>query len=273
MTLARWGGGRQPGGMTRDRFGNSGAAVVVTGATGGIGAAYVEAFTAAGANVVALDVAERAQQGKELCERFTGSPGEAVFVAADITEDEDLAAAVATAADRFGGIQALVNNAAIYGALGGKRPLGELTNDQWDLVLRVNVRGVWQAIKAVAPTMTAGGGGRVVNISSATARAGTANFAHYVASKAAVEGLTRAAAKELGPVGITVNCVAPGLVSDEATATLNTPDYIARLAQLRAVPREMTPADLVGAVLWLSSPDSAFVTGQTVVVDGGQVFV
>lgn len=247
-------------------------AVVITGAAGGIGAAYVEAFSAAGANVVCLDVASREVEGKELAGRLAGNPGTVLFVAADITEDADWDRVVAAAADRFGGVRALVNNAAIYGNLGGKRPLIELTNEQWDLVLRVNVRGVWQGIKAVAPALARRGGGQIVNISSGTARAGTANFAHYVASKAAVEGLTRAAAKELGPAGITVNCVAPGLVTDEATATLNDPAYIARLASLRAIPREMAPGDLVGAVWWLTSPQSAFVTGQTIVVDGGQVF-
>jgi NAD(P)-dependent dehydrogenase (short-subunit alcohol dehydrogenase family) len=248
-------------------------AVVITGGAGGIGAAYVEAFAADGANVLAIDLAARAAEGAALVERLGEQPGQVDFVAADITEDADWEAAVSAALGRFGGIRALVNNAAMYGTLGGKRPLLDITNDQWDLVLRVNLRGVWQGIKAVVPAMRERGGGQIVNISSSTTRVGTPNFAHYVASKAAVEGLTRVAAKELGSSGINVNCVAPGLVSDEATATLNDVDYIARLAAMRAVPREMVPADLVGAVKWLTSPASAFVTGQTVVVDGGQVFL
>jgi NAD(P)-dependent dehydrogenase (short-subunit alcohol dehydrogenase family) len=166
----------------------------------------------------------------------------------------------------------LVNNAAIYQALGAKRTINELTNDDWDLVLRVNVRGTWQAIKAAAPAMTERGGGRIVNIASVVARTGAIGFAHYVASKAAIEGLTRAAARELGPVGITVNAVSPGLVSDAASRQLNEDGYLAQAARSRALPREMQPQDLVGAVLWLVGPDSAFVTGQTVVVDGGGVF-
>jgi NAD(P)-dependent dehydrogenase (short-subunit alcohol dehydrogenase family) len=172
----------------------------------------------------------------------------------------------------FGSVDALVNNAAIYKALGGKRPLTELTNDDWDLVLRVNVRGTWQGIKAVTEPMAASGGGRIVNVSSVVARTGAIGFAHYVASKAAVDGLTRAAARELGPRGITVNAVAPGLVTDEATRALNTDDYIAGAAKGRSIPREMTPDDLVGAVLWLASPAAGFVSGQTIIVDGGQVF-
>jgi NAD(P)-dependent dehydrogenase (short-subunit alcohol dehydrogenase family) len=245
-------------------------AVIVTGAVGGIGAALVGAFAAAGAGVLALDLPEHAAAGRRLCRDVGGG---AVFVAADVTDDADLDAAVAAATRHFGGVAALVNNAAVYAALAPKRPLVELTTDDWDHVLRVNVRGVWQAIRAVVGPMTAAGGGRIVNISSSTARAGAANLAHYVASKAAVEGLTRAAARELGAAGITVNCVAPGLVSDAATAGLNAPGYAAEFARHRAIAREMVPDDLVGTIRWLASPDSAFVTGQTVVVDGGHLFV
>ncbi|GAA3219383.1 3-oxoacyl-ACP reductase FabG [Pseudonocardia petroleophila] len=252
---------------------HSGRVVVVTGAAGGIGGRYVEALTAAGALVVAADVAALTDAGTELAGKATAAgPGRAVFVAADITSDEDWTAVVDTARREFGRIDALVNNAAIYQGLGGKRHLTELTNDEWDRVLTVNVRGTWQAIKAVTPLMREGGGGRIVNISSTVARMGAPGFAHYVASKAAVDGLTRAAARELGPDAITVNAVAPGLVSDEASRTLNTDDYIATAAKGRALGREMAPDDLVGAVLWLAGPTSGFVTGQTVVVDGGGVF-
>lgn len=252
---------------------HSGRVVVVTGAAGGIGGRYVASLTAAGALVVAADVTPLAETGRELAEKATATgPGRAVFVAADITSDDDWAATVDTARREFGRIDALVNNAAIYQGLGGKRHLTALTNDEWDRVLTVNVRGTWQAIKAVTPLMREGGGGRIVNISSTVARMGAPGFAHYVASKAAVDGLTRAAARELGPDAITVNAVAPGLVSDEASRTLNTDDYIAMAARGRALGREMAPDDLVGAVLWLAGPSSGFVTGQTVVVDGGGVF-
>jgi NAD(P)-dependent dehydrogenase (short-subunit alcohol dehydrogenase family) len=204
-----------------------GKTVVVTGATGGIGERYVHAFAEAGANVVAADVAAASEAGAELAEKAG-----CVFVAADVTSDDDWAALVSRANDEFGRVDALVNNAAIYQGLGAKRPLTELTSDDWDTVLRVNVRGAWQGIKAVVPVMRAAGGGRIVNISSSTARMGVPGFAHYVASKAAVEGLTRAAARELGPDGITANAVAPGLVSDEATRTLNTDGYIAAAAAM-----------------------------------------
>ncbi|WP_028925400.1 SDR family NAD(P)-dependent oxidoreductase [Pseudonocardia acaciae] len=252
----------------------SGSVAVVTGAGGGIGAAYVAALSAAGASVLAVDLPVAAPAGIAAAERATAAgPGRAVFTEADITDDDDLARMVSTARDRFGGLDALVNNAAVYADLGHKRPLWELDNSDWDRVLTVNVRAVWQAIRAVLPAMRAGGGGRIVNVSSSTARAGTPGFLHYVTSKAAVEGLTRAAAKELGEFGITVNCLAPGLVSDEASYRVSGREYVANAALGRSIKREMAPDDLLGALLWLCSPASSFVTGQTIVVDGGQVLV
>jgi NAD(P)-dependent dehydrogenase (short-subunit alcohol dehydrogenase family) len=253
--------------------GLDGATVILTGSAGDIGVTYLQALTAAGANVVAADIPAAAEQGQAAVDKASVSgPGRAVFVGCDVTEDDHWAAVVERAQTEFGRIDALVNNAAIYRALGDKRPLTELRNEDWDLVLRVNVRGTWQGIKAVARPMADSGGGRIVNISSVVARTGAVGFAHYVASKAAVDGLTRAAARELGGRGITVNAVAPGLVTDEATRTLNADEYIAAAAKNRSVPREMVPEDLVGAVLWLASPAAGFVSGQTVIVDGGGVF-
>ena len=250
-----------------------GEVALITGATGDIGAEYVRALVGAGADVVLTDVVATERAGQELARSANeAGPGKAVFVAADVTNDADLESAVKVAVDQFGGLDVLLNNAAIYRGLGPKRPLAELRSEEWDLVLRVNVRGSWQAIKAALPAFVSRGGGRIVNISSTVARAGVPGFAHYVASKAAVDGLTRAAARELGSHNVRVNGVAPGLVSDSATAEINPAGYAARSAQTRALPREMTPSDLVGAVLWLASRASGFVTGQTLLVDGGQVF-
>jgi NAD(P)-dependent dehydrogenase (short-subunit alcohol dehydrogenase family) len=247
--------------------------VLLTGATGDIGAAYLGALAAAGANVIAADLPALTAKGCALAEKATAQgPGTAIFAACDITSDDDVGSTVALATDRFGGLDAVINNAAVYKMLGTKRPLTELSTDDWDTVLRVNVRGTWQVIRAAVPALRARGGGRIVNVASSVARSGAAGFAHYVASKAAVEGLTRAAARELGSYRITVNAVSPGLVDDDASRTLNDPGYLTAMSRSRCLAREMTPDDLVGAVLWLASPASGFVTGQTLIIDGGAVF-
>jgi NAD(P)-dependent dehydrogenase (short-subunit alcohol dehydrogenase family) len=247
--------------------------VLLTGAAGGIGAAYLAALTAAGANVIAADLPALEEEGSRLAVKATEQgPGRAVYVPCDITRDDDVDAAVGLGTATFGGLDAVLNNAAAYRAIGPKRPLTELTTQDWDVVLRVNVRGTWQVIRAAVPALRARGGGRIVNIASVVARTGAAGFAHYVASKAAVEGLTRAAARELGPYGIAVNAISPGLVDNEATRAINDPGYIAAIPRTRCLSRDMTPDDLIGAALWLVSPASGFVTGQTLVVDGGGVF-
>lgn len=247
--------------------------VLITGATGDVGAAFTLALTSAGAAVVAADLPGAADIGTRLAERATRQgPGKAVFAACDVTSDDDVSAAVALATERFGGLDAVVNSAAIYRALGPKRPLTELTVRDWDTVLTVNVRGTWQVIRAAVPALRDRGGGRIVNIASVVSRTGTTGFAHYVASKAAVEGLTRAAARELGPSRIGVNALSPGLVDDTASRELNDPGYLAAITQTRSIARDMVPEDLVGAMLWLLSPASRFVTGQTLIVDGGAVF-
>lgn len=241
----------------------SGRVAMVTGGAAGIGAEITAALGAAGARVVVADILTPADV----------PPGAEACHAVDITDDEGLHAMVDDTVARFGGIDALVNCAALYKALGSKTRIADLTTAEWDRVLTVNVRGTWQAIRAVLPAMTGRGGGHIVNISSTTARSGTAGFAHYVASKSAVEGLTRAAARELGASGITVNAVAPGLVDDEASTVLNDRGYLEQAASRRALARQMYPADLVGAVSFLASDAANFVTGQVLVVDGGAMFV
>jgi NAD(P)-dependent dehydrogenase (short-subunit alcohol dehydrogenase family) len=243
--------------------------VLLTGSTGDIGATFLKALTAAGANVVAVDLADGARAAEEATAQ---GAGKAVFRRCDITEDADVEAAVRLAVEGFGGLDAVINNAAIYRGLGAKHPIEELTLEDWDTVLRVNVRGTWQVIRAALPALRERGGGRIVNIASSAARTAPVGFAHYVASKAAVEGLTRAAARELGPHGITVNAVAPGLVDDAASRALNDPNHLAAATTGRSLAREMRPDDLVGAVLWLAGPDSGFVSGQTILVEGGAVF-
>ncbi|MHA7127661.1 SDR family NAD(P)-dependent oxidoreductase [Janibacter indicus] len=246
---------------------------ILTGVSGDIGRAYLQAFVRAGRNVLATDLAAAAEPGEQAVrEANEVGPGRAVFVTADVTSAADCARAVAVAKEEFGGADALVNNAAIYHGLGPKRSILELTEADWDKVLRVNVTGTWQMMCAAVPLLKESGRGRIVNIASVVTRNGATGFAHYVASKAAVEGLTRSAAKEFGVANITVNSVSPGLVDDSGSRAVNTDDYMQKIAATRAIPRAMEPEDLVSAVSWLTSEESGFVTGQTVIVDGGGIF-
>jgi NAD(P)-dependent dehydrogenase (short-subunit alcohol dehydrogenase family) len=247
--------------MTADGF--AGATVVVTGGARGIGERYVRAFARRGAHVVIADLLR--EEGEALAREL-----DAAFVATDVADEQSAIAMAGAAAQRTGAIDVLVNNAAIYADLGGKVGFDEIAVADWDRVMAVNVRGPWLCARAAFPHMRERGGS-IVNVASVVAHLGTAGFAHYVASKAAVMGLTRALARELGPHGITVNAVAPGLVANESSRALNEEAYLAQAARVRAVPRDMEPDDLVGAVLFLSSTDSAFVSGQTMIVDGGGV--
>jgi NAD(P)-dependent dehydrogenase (short-subunit alcohol dehydrogenase family) len=188
---------------------------------------------------------------------------------ADRGSTQDLAAATVA---RFGRIDALVNNAAIYHGLGGKKSFTEIDVDEWDRVMAVNARGVWLMTAAVYPQMKEQGYGRIVNIASATVHSGGPYFAHYTASKGAVIAITRSIAKEIGRDGISVNAVAPGLIDNESSATINDSSYFPVLAKQRAIPRSMAPDDLTGIVTFLCSPASGFISGQTIIVDGGTVF-
>lgn len=247
-----------------------GKSAIVTGGAKGIGAVYAKALATEGANVVVADVLE--SEGEALAGEIAGQNGSnAIFVRTDVTDEESVSGVARKTAEEFGGVDVLVNNAAIYFDLGVKKPFDEISLGEWEKVMAVNVRGIWQCTKAVSPYMKRQGHGKIVNISSVVAYVGAAGFAHYVASKSAVIGLTRALARELGPHDVTVNAVAPGLVSNESTRQINVEDYIEQAANTRSIKRAMAPDDLVGAVLFLASTDSDFISGQTYVVDGGAV--
>lgn len=246
----------------------SGKTVIVTGGARGIGATYVRALAGAGAKVVIADVLET--EGEALA----GDLGaQTIFVKTDVTKQSDTVRLAQRAVRRFATIDVLVNNAALFGGLETKKPFEEIGEAEWDAVMAVNVKGVWQCVKAVTPYMRQQGRGKIINISSSTIYTASRGLAHYVASKAAVVGLTKVLARELGEHNICVNAIAPGLVSNEASARLNPSEYFEAHRKTRALQRMMAPEDLVGTVLFLASPDSDFITGQTISVNGGAVMV
>lgn len=247
-----------------------GTVVVVTGAARGLGASLSSHLAAQGAKVVLADVLR--DEGAEVAASLTSNGSDAFFHYTDVVDPASTQALAEETLKRYGRIDALINNAAIYESLSKKRHFTDITVQDWDKVMAVNTKGVWLATSAVFPVMKRQGYGRVVNIASATVHAGVPFFAHYTASKGAVIALTRSTAKEVGRDGITVNAIAPGLVDNDASAALNDESYFPTLARQRAIPRNMTASDLHGVAEFLCSPASEFITGQTIVVDGGLVF-
>jgi NAD(P)-dependent dehydrogenase (short-subunit alcohol dehydrogenase family) len=245
-----------------------GKVAVITGGAAGIGFAYAKRFLAEGARVVVADVADPAAAVDKL-----DAAGRALGVRADVSDAGSVRAMVEAALARFGRIDVLVNNAAVFATL-KPQPFDEIPEAEWDRVMAVNVKGVWNCARAVVPAMRAQGGGRIVNVASAIVAKGTALLMHYVTSKGAVVAMTRALARELGPDRITVNAVAPGLIlSDTVQAN---PDITAfqetAIMQARSLKRDAFPDDVEGTVVFLASDDSAFMSGQTLIVDGGSVF-
>ena len=245
----------------------TGKVAVVTGAAQGIGRAYALALAAEGAAVATVDVQDAG--AKEAAAEIAGAGGSAVGVATDVsdaTATERMAAEVIAA---FGGIDILVNNAAIYAGLKLGDPFS-VDPGEWDRVMAVNVRGSWLCSRAVAPSMRERGGGRIVNQSSEAAWGGP-SLLHYAVSKAAVIGLTRSLAKFLGPDRITVNALAPGFMETDATRSIIPGDRLDQLVGMQPIRRMGTPDDLTGALIYLCSDEAAFITGQVLVVDGGTI--
>ncbi len=242
--------------------------VLVTGAAGGLGRAFSLGFAARGYRVAVADL--NADGAKETARLVEAAGAEAWHGPVDVTSLESTQALAAAVADFGGGsIDVLVNNAAIYGTV-TRSPLEDIDPAEWDLVMGVNLKGPWMCVRACSRYLP--DGGRVINLSSATIYSGSENWAHYVASKGGVIALTRVMAKELGRRSITVNAIAPGFTLTEASLALmeNAEQYGVDRGALR---RASQPDDVVGAALYLAGPDSSYVTGQTIVVDGGRQFI
>ncbi|HEY1749232.1 MAG TPA: glucose 1-dehydrogenase [Xanthobacteraceae bacterium] len=239
---------------------------IVTGAGRGIGAAFCEGLAAVGAKVVVADLLD----GTPVADRIGEKQQQAIYVRADVTSKASIGDLIDRTVSEFGTVDILVNNAGLFADLRTK-PFQEITEDEWDRVMAVNVRGTFQCAKAVAPLMMEKKNGRIINIASGTAFKGTGHLLHYVTSKGAVVSMTRSLARELGPYNICVNAIAPGLTMSDAVKTH--PDWTGKAAAAgvaaRAIQREQVPADLLSTLVYLCSNESNFVTGQTISVDGG----
>jgi NAD(P)-dependent dehydrogenase (short-subunit alcohol dehydrogenase family) len=241
-----------------------GKVAIVTGAAQGIGLAIARGLAAEGARIVIADV----QRAEEVASSFDQGLGLTV----DVSSETDVARMVEETVERCGALDILVNNAGLYASL-PMRPFEQIPVDEWRLVMDVNVLSMFLTCRAAVPHMR-GRGGAIVNISSGTPFRGVPYLLHYVTSKGAIVAFTRALARELGGDGIRVNCVAPGFTMSEGVK--QHPEVIEKLRDVsvssRTIQRDQEPEDVVGAAVYLAGPSASFVTGQTIVIDGGQYF-
>jgi NAD(P)-dependent dehydrogenase (short-subunit alcohol dehydrogenase family) len=246
-----------------------GRVAILTGGAKGIGRHYAHTLAGEGARLMIADVAD----GKDLAAELAGKHGanSVDSCVTDVSDESAVKALVARTIERFGKIDILINNAALFAPLAEQKVI-EIDTALWDRVMAINVRGVFLMAKHVAPHMIAQSYGKVINISSGTVARGIPNFAHYVTSKGAVTAFTRALSRELGEHNICVNNLAPGFTLSDSVISEN-PNHLEHSRQpsiaRRALKRDQFPEDLLGALVFLASADSDFVTGQTIAVDGG----
>jgi NAD(P)-dependent dehydrogenase (short-subunit alcohol dehydrogenase family) len=246
----------------------AGKVILITGAARGLGLEYASSLGQAGARIVAADVADCSAAVK-------AARNDALGLHLDVTDIASCERMAEQAINRFGRIDGLINNAALYGALRGGR-FNQIPEADWDAAMAVNVKGIWNCCKAVVPGMRQSGGGSIVNIASLAATYGMPFALHYTTSKAAVIGLTRGLARELGRDNIRVNAVAPSAVMTEGTVSFLGDKLDRGLEVIRnnqTIQRTLEPADLTGTIAWLIGDGSRFVTGQTIAVDGGTVML
>ena len=242
--------------------------IVVTGAGRGLGRAYAQRLASEGARIAICEIDARA--GAAVAEDLRNNSANAIFIETDVASKEGTEFMAARVLEKWGQIDGLVTNAGLANSVGGQT-YDEITVPQWDRIMEVNVRGTWLTCRAVAPHMQKLKKGSIVTVSSDTAHWGSPRLLHYVTSKGAVEAFTRAMARELGPDGIRVNCIAPGLLNNEATAGVPQVKREWNI-QNRAIQREGSPEDVAGLVSFLLSDEASFITGQLIVANGGLVF-
>ncbi|MDG6939145.1 MAG: SDR family oxidoreductase [Nitrososphaerota archaeon] len=248
-----------------------GKTVIVTGGAKGIGRVYSAAFAERGASVCVADIDEGAL--RQTSEEIGKLGGRCHCVRTDVSDPDSVEKMVRSCDSSLGPPDVLVNNAAYFSTI-ARRPWNEVPADEWRKALDVNVVGMWLCCRAAFPYMKQRGRGKIVNISSGTALGSPSpGFIHYVTSKGAVISFTRALAREVGEYNVNVNTVTPGLVATEATVANYPKDTFLRSRERRCLKRDLVPADLVGAVLFLASEESDFVTGQIINVDGGSIMV
>jgi len=239
--------------------------IIVTGAATGIGQAFALGAAAQGAHVLVADM----NPADETMDLIVQAGGRSTYARVDVSDEASVEAMAETALKATGRIDGLINNAAYFREV-KLTPFEELDPVVWDRIFQVNVKGVWLCCKAVMPAMRARGSGSIVNIASVVAVAGQPGYLHYVATKGAVLSMTKGLAKECGKDGVRCNVIAPGFVITEATK--NRPiEWQQSFLKARAISREQRPDDLVGTALYLLSDLAGFVSGQTIVVDGGHI--
>ena len=240
--------------------------VIITGAGQGIGRTFAKAFAMAGARVVIAELNEN--KAAAVSEEIMKAGGEAFAVTTDVADEASVKEMVEVVEDEYNRIDVLINNAGIFSTL-EMRPFDQIPLEEWEQVLRVNLTGPFLCARAVLPAMRRAKWGRIINIASGAVRVGRPNYLHYIASKAALGGMSLSMARELGADGITVNAILPGATFTEIERKTVSPEQKERIVAMQCIPRPEAPEDLVGAALFLASDASAFVTGQTINLDGG----
>jgi NAD(P)-dependent dehydrogenase (short-subunit alcohol dehydrogenase family) len=240
--------------------------VIITGAGQGIGRAFAKSFAMAGARAVIAEINESkaAAVSKEIME----AGGESLAVTTDVSDPVSIDEMIDVVEDEYGRIDVLINNAAIFSTL-DMRPFDQIPLEEWEQVLRVNLTGPFLCARAVVPVMRRAKWGRIINVGSGAVRLGRPNYLHYIASKAALAGMSLSMAREVSADGITVNTILPGATFTEIERKTVTPEQKERIIAMQCVPCAEKPEDLVGAVLFLASEASSFVTGQSINLDGG----